>query len=225
MYKGGRSKLGKSAAASHTGALTGDYHVQKRLLHKAGAVLTETFNQFNAVLKWMSAYPDMRTLGRIAIVTNAGYETVGSVDTLGDTNTERLCALGEDDLAALGSVLARHGMQGIVAPSNPLDLTPMADESVYLDCVEAMIGFGAGVILLGLVPLSEQLDTEQLTRAGDFAARLRKIARAGDCLVGIVIDAGLPYQAYRAVFEREKFPVFDSMDMAVLGINVLKSSR
>ena len=116
-------------------------------------------------------------------------------------------------------------MRGLVAPSNPLDLTPMADEAVYLDCVEAMIGFGAGVMLLGLVPLSEQLDTDPLTRAGQFAARLRAMARSSGCLVGIVIDAGLPYEAYRRVFEREGFPVFDSMDMAVLGINVLKSSR
>ena len=225
VYKGGRSHLGKTAAESHTGALTGDYLVQKRLLHRAGAVLTETFNQFNAVLKWMSAYPDMRTLGRIAIVTNAGYETVGGVDTLGDLDAERLCALGDNDRAALAAVLERHDMQGLVAPANPLDLTPMADEAVYLDCVEAMIGAGAGVILLGLVPLSEQLDTEQLSKAGRFAARLRAIARSGGSLVGIVIDAGLPYHAYRSVFEREEFPVFDSMDMAVLGINVLKGSR
>ena len=158
-------------------------------------------------------------------LTNAGYETVGSVDTLGDLNTGHLCALGDDERAALSGVLERHDMRGLVAPSNPLDLTPMADEGVYLDCVEAMIGFGAGVMLLGLVPLSEQLDTDPLTRAGQFAARLRAMARSSGCLVGIVIDAGLPYEAYRRVFEREGFPVFDSMDMAVLGINVLKSSR
>ena len=116
-------------------------------------------------------------------------------------------------------------MRGLVAPSNPLDLTPMADETVYLDCVEAVIGFGAGVVLLGLVPLSEHLDTGQLTRAAAFAGRLREIAKSSGCLIGIVIDAGVPYQDYKAVFEHEEFPVFDSMDMAVLGINVLKSSR
>ena len=225
VYKGGRSQLGKSAAASHTGAMTGDYHVQKRLLHRAGAILTESFNQFNAVLKWMAAYPDLRTLGKLAIVTNAGYETVGSVDTLGDNDTERLYPLTEKDRAALGDVLERHGMQGLVAASNPLDLTPMADESVYFDCVEAMIGFGAGVVMLGLVPLSEQLDTQLLTEAEDFAARLKSLAQETGCLVGIVIDAGVPYQRYRAVFERRGFPVFDGMDMGVLGINVLKNSR
>jgi len=225
IYKGGRSQLGKSAAASHTGAMTGDYFVQKRLLHKAGAILTESFNQFNAVLKWMAAYPDLRELGKLAIVTNAGYETVGSVDTLGDNDTERLYPLSEKDRAGLGEVLERHGMQGLVAAANPLDLTPMADESVYLDCVEAMLGFGAGVVMLGLVPLSEQLDTQQLTEAEHFAARLKSLAQSSGRLVGIVIDAGVPYQRYKAVFERQGFPVFDGMDMGVLGINVLKNSR
>ena len=116
-------------------------------------------------------------------------------------------------------------MQGLVAAANPLDLTPMADESVYLDCVEAMIGFGAGVVMLGLVPLSEQIHTDELAQAEAFAGRLASMARDRDCLVGVVIDAGIPYQRYRAVFERAGFPVFDSMDMGVLGINVLKNAR
>ena len=225
IYKGGRSRLAKSAAESHTGAMTGDYYVQKRLLHKAGAILTESFNQFNAVLKWMAAYPDLRTLGKVAIVTNAGYETVGSVDTLGDNDAERLYQLTGADRAALEDILQRHGMQGLVAASNPLDLTPMADEAVYFDCVEAMIEFGAGVVMLGLVPLSEQLDTQQLTQAEAFADRLGSLAKATGRPVGIVIDAGVPYQRYKAVFERRGFPVFDGMDMGVLGINVLKNSR
>ena len=225
IYKGGRSQLGKSAAESHTGAMTGDYHVQKRLLHKAGAILTESFNQFNAVLKWMAAYPELRELGKLAIVTNAGYETVGSVDTLGDSDTERLYPLSDDDRSTLGNILERHGMQGLVAASNPLDLTPMADEAVYFDCVEAMIGFGAGVVMLGLVPLSEQLDTHQLTQAEAFASRLKSLAESTGRLIGVVIDAGMPYQDYKAVFERQGFPVFDGMDMGVLGINVLKNSR
>jgi acyl-CoA synthetase (NDP forming) len=225
IYKGGRSQLGKTAAESHTGAMTGDYHAQKRLLHKAGAILTESFNQFNAVLKWMAAYPDLRELGKLAIVTNAGYETVGSVDTLGEYDFERLYQLSGQDRAALSDVLERHGMQGLVAASNPLDLTPMADEGVYFDCVEAMIGFGAGVVMLGLVPLSEQLDTHKLTQAEAFAARLKSLVQTSGRLVGIVIDAGMPYQSYKSVFERQGFPVFDGMDMGILGINVLKNSR
>jgi acyl-CoA synthetase (NDP forming) len=225
IYKGGRSQLGQAAAAGHTGAMTGDYHIQKRLLRKAGAVLAESFNQFNAVLKWMAAYPDLHSLGKLAIVSNAGYETVGSVDTLGDNDSERLYKLGEDNRAALSGVLQRHDMQGLVAASNPLDLTPMADEAVYLDCVKAMIEFGAGVVMLGLVPLSEQLDTHQLTQAETFAGELKSLAQSSGRLIGIVIDAGVPYQRYKAVFERQGFPVFDGMDMGVLGINVLKKSR
>ncbi|MCW8878523.1 MAG: acetate--CoA ligase family protein [Kangiellaceae bacterium] len=225
IYKGGRSALGQEAAAGHTGAMTGDYFVQKRLLQKAGAVLVESFNQFNAVFKWMAAYPELHTLGKLAIVTNAGYETVGSVDTLGDNDSGRLYQINGDDEKQLSKIFHRHKLQGLVAPSNPLDLTPMADEDAYFDCVEAMIEFGAGVVMLGLVPLSEQLDTHQLSQAEKFAKRLRKLAQHSGRLIGVVIDAGVPYQDYKSVFEREGFPVFDGMDMGVLGINVLKRAR
>jgi len=73
--------------------------------------------------------------------------------------------------------------------------------------------------------LSEHLDTQKMNQAEEFASRLKTLAQLHGRLIGIVIDAGVPYQAYKAVFERQGFPVFDGMDMGVLGINVLKNSR
>ncbi|WP_444994844.1 acetate--CoA ligase family protein [Aliikangiella sp. IMCC44359] len=224
IYKGGRSQLGQTAAAGHTGAMTGDYFVQKRLLQKAGAVLVESFNQFNTVFKWMAAYPALKNLGKLAIVTNAGYETVGSVDILGDNDPGRLYEFDQTSYQQLKTILSKHQLHGLVAASNPLDLTPMANESVYFDCVELLVNDGAGVVILGLVPLSEKLDTHQLIETEAFAKKLKNLAAAQSRLIGIVIDAGVPYQEYKVVFEKHGFPVFDGMDMAVLGINVLKQS-
>ncbi len=224
IYKGGRSMLGQTAAAGHTGALTGDYQLQKRLLGKAGAVMVETFHEFNAVFKWMAGYPGLKTLGKLAIVTNAGYETVGSMDSLGDNDASLLYKFSKDNRQQLATVLENHQLKGLASPSNPLDLTPMADEAAYFDCVKSMIEFGAGVVILGLVPLSEKLDTFELVQAEQFALQLKQIASENNRLIGIVIDAGVPYQQYKAIFEKYGFPVFDGMDMAVLGISVLKRS-
>jgi len=223
IYKGGRSLLGQTAAAGHTGAMTGDYLLQKRLLGKAGSVMVETFNQFNTVFKWMTAYPDLKELGKLAIITNAGYETVGSVDSLGDNDSHVLYTLNDENRKNLTKILESHQLNGLVSPCNPLDLTPMANEKAYYDCIEALFKFGAGVIIVGLVPLSEQLDTFQLSEAEQFALRLKKLAQQTQSLIGIVIDAGVPYQQYKDVFEEQGFPVFDGMDMAILGINVLKN--
>ena len=39
------------------------------------------------------------------------------------------------------------------------------------------------------------------------------VAVAVGVAAGIVIDAGVPYQRYKSVFERRGFPVFDGMDI------------
>jgi acyl-CoA synthetase (NDP forming) len=161
----------------------------------------------------------------MAIVTNAGYETVGSVDTLGDNDAKTLFTISSENAQQLSTVLSKHRLNELVAPVNPLDLTPMADEAVYFDCVKSMIDFGAGVVMLGLVPLSNQLDTQQLDVTENFAKKLKELVVKSEKLIGIVIDAGIPFQQYKQVFERHDLPVFDGMDKAVLGINVLKRSR
>ena len=158
---------------------------------------------------------------KISIVTNAGYETVGSMDILGDTHSARLYDLTANDQKVLKEVLINNQLDNLVAPANPLDLTPMAGEKAYFDCVEAMIKFGADTVLLGLVPLTNQLETQELHHVKEFAQQLKKLANKSDSCIGIVLDVGLCYQEYKDVFQKENLPVFDSMDMAVLGVNIL----
>ncbi|MFT5756669.1 MAG: acyl-CoA synthetase (NDP forming) [Alteromonadaceae bacterium] len=158
---------------------------------------------------------------KISIVTNAGYETVGSMDILGDTHSARLYDLSTDNQKILQQVLVNNQLDSLVVPANPLDLTPMAGEKAYFDCVEAMINFGSDTILLGLVPLTNQLETKALHQVTAFAKKLKQLAIKSDSCIGIVLDVGLCYQEYKDIFQKENLPVFDSMDMAVLGVNIL----
>lgn len=221
IYKGGRSIEGAKAAAGHTGAMTGDYVLQKRLLQKSGGIVVETFNQFNSVFKWMSSYPSIKRYNKVAIVTNAGYETVGSVDILSNWTEGRLCHFSSEQEKDLRSVLEKHHLENLVHPANPLDITPMANEEAYVDCAEYLTNQDVDVVLIGLVPLTKNLETSKCSRSVNFAKRIKELSIRSDKPIGIIIDAGLPYMEYKSLFEDIDLPVFESMDQAVLGINVL----
>ena len=57
LYKGGRSQEGMAAASSHTGALAGDHALQAAVLRRAGVMLAERMEAFDAALAWLGAYP------------------------------------------------------------------------------------------------------------------------------------------------------------------------
>ncbi len=48
LYKGGRSQAGMAAASSHTGALAGDHYLQAAVLRRAGVMLAERMEAFDA---------------------------------------------------------------------------------------------------------------------------------------------------------------------------------
>lgn len=69
----------------------------------------------------------------------------------------------------------------------------MANEALYFDCVKSMLDFGVGVVMLGLVPLSNRLDRQQLDVAEDIVKNLKRLVTKSGKLIGIVIDAGIPF--------------------------------
>ncbi len=220
LYKGGRSQEGMAAASSHTGALAGDAALQASVLRRSGAMLAERIEAFDAALSWLGAYAE-GTPRRVAIVTNAGFESVASADLL--TGPFRGAKLTEAETPRLAALIEAHGLAGLVSPRLPLDLTPMADEAAYLASTQFLLETEADAVVVGLVPLTRRLATADPAAFGPFARALKELATASGKWVGVAVEGGAIYDAYRQGLREAGLPVFLTMEEALEGLRVIAS--
>jgi acyl-CoA synthetase (NDP forming) len=220
FYKGGRSQEGMAAASSHTGALAGDHALQAAVLHRAGVLLAERMESFDAALTWLGAYPAGRPT-TIAIMTNAGFESVASADLL--SGPFRGARLTEGETAALTAVIEAEGLTGLVSARLPLDLTPMANEAAYLATAQLLLRSEAEAVVVGLVPLTVRLDTQQPEAIQAFASALATLAQASGKWVGVAVEGGPLYDRYRQGLRAVGLPVFLSMEEALEGLRLIAS--
>jgi acyl-CoA synthetase (NDP forming) len=220
LYKGGRSQEGMAAASSHTGALAGDHALQAAVLRRAGVMLAERMEAFDAALTWLGAYPKGRPAS-IAIMTNAGFESVASADLL--NGPFRGSKLTEAETTALAATIEAEGLTGLVSPRLPLDLTPMANESAYLASAKLLLASEAEAVVVGLVPLTIRLETKQLEAIQSFASELASLARASGKWVGVAVEGGPLYDLYRQGLRAAGLPVFLTMEEALEGLRLIAS--
>jgi acyl-CoA synthetase (NDP forming) len=183
-------------------------------------MLAERMEAFDAALAWLGAYPKGRPTS-VAIMTNAGFESVASADLLsGPFHGSRLT---EPETAALTAALEKHGLKGLVSPRLPLDLTPMADEAAYLDAARLLLDTEADVVVVGLVPLTKRLDTSDPAVYSPFATALAALAQATGKWVGVAVEGGALYDAYRQALREAGLPVFLTMEEALEGLRLIAS--
>jgi acyl-CoA synthetase (NDP forming) len=218
LYKGGKSAEGMKAAAGHTGAMAGNYELQKNILMKSGIYVTENFVEFSSKLNFLSAYPDYKNASKIAVISNAGFETVASADSIGS----RIMPLNDFLHANLQKVFMKNGLAALVGAANPLDLTPMADANTYLECTEVFAASDADAILFCAVPLTDKLETSDFAVMANTAERLKAISVKYNRPVLVVVDSGNLYNDYREEFKKARLPTFSSIEEAFLA---LKSSQ
>jgi acyl-CoA synthetase (NDP forming) len=121
ILRGGRSRQGRAAAASHTGAIAGDDRAWDCLAEQTATVLVKTVDQFvNALLAFQHFELHRRPTRRVVLFGNGGGTSVLAADAFAE------CGL---DVAPFGAeALAR--LEGLNLPpgtsvANPID-TPVA---------------------------------------------------------------------------------------------------
>jgi indolepyruvate ferredoxin oxidoreductase beta subunit len=219
FYKAGRTETGRTAAAGHTASLAGDYEICQAAVTAAGALVVETFKEFEQTLELATALHNKPVRGRrIGAISNAGYETVGMADSLRGARYEiTMPELTKTTRAKLVEALARHKLDKLVNARNPLDLTPMAGDQAHEDCIRVLLeSEELDAVIASFVPLSPVMLTtaSEIEHSGSIGARLPKLlAEANKPLVS-VIDCGAQYEPLVALIRAGGVPVFRSADQA-----------
>ncbi|MFW6049092.1 MAG: acetate--CoA ligase family protein [Candidatus Bipolaricaulota bacterium] len=132
VVKSGKTQVGASAAASHTGTLAGSDSAYQAAFEQSGVIRVDTIEElfdFGSILAQQSP-PESRKVG---ILTNAGGPGVMAADALEKYGLE-LAKLEEETLEGLGKVLS-----ALASRKNPIDLTGKANEEDYRKALDYVI--------------------------------------------------------------------------------------
>jgi acyl-CoA synthetase (NDP forming) len=220
FYKAGRTSAGRSAAAGHTAAVAGDYDVCQAAAAQAGAIVVDTFKEFEQLMELAVALHGKRVRGRrIGAVTNAGAEAVAMADSVrGARYLVEMASLGENSVSRLRGVLRKHRLDALVNPRNPLDLTPMAAEDAYEGCGRLLLESDeVDALVTAVVPLTPCLLTtpDEIAKPGSLVEVVPKLFREADKPVIFVVDCGPLYDPLALAVRRAGVPVFRSCDQAI----------
>ncbi len=229
FYKAGRTPSGRSAAAGHTASVAGDYDVCLAAAANAGALVVETFKDFEQLVvlatllhgKWAPASPGGRLLAppRLACVSNAGFETVGMADhTLGPDYRVEIATLPDATKERLAAVLKQHKLDALVNVRNPLDLTPMATDQAYTECIAALLECTeVDALVCSFVPLTPAMLTtpDEIGKPGSLVELLPPLLGSAPKPVVLNIDSGPLYDPLARALRAAGLPVFRSCDHAM----------
>jgi acyl-CoA synthetase (NDP forming) len=222
-YKAGRTRAGARSAAAHTAAMSGSYEVFRAACQQAGVILAETIEAYYDLVKTFALLADRPFRGnRVAGVANAGFESTIGADELKGLTQAELAPETVERLNAINST-------GLVDTSSPfLDVTPMADDAMYADSVEALLRDpGVDCVFVAVVPHAVTLKTDPDTcrDADALGSRLLALAAAYDKPMVVSVNAGRYYADFVTLLEEGGLPVYADVRLAISSLDTFASYR
>lgn len=168
VIKPGRTEAAATAAASHTGSLTGADQVIDAAFRRAGVLRVERISELFDMAEVLAKQP--RPKGdRISIVTNAGGPGVIATDAVVEGGGE-LAELSSDSREALDEFLPEHWSRG-----NPIDVLGDADAERYTKTLEVVAkDKESDGLLVILTPQDMTESTRTAELLADHARDIRK---------------------------------------------------
>lgn len=129
----GKSEAGRESAATHTGAMVGDYDTMRVLVEQAGVVLVDGLEELTDVTE-ISVRCPVAPGARIAVVTESGALKALTLD-LTEALEVNLPKMGDNDSPAL-----RAALPPFVPVTNPMDITAqgLVDPDIYGRTISAL---------------------------------------------------------------------------------------
>lgn len=204
----GTSSAARESAATHTGAMAGDWQLMKAMVTHAGVILVGSLEELGDVLDIASRARPVRA-GGVAVLTESGAFKALTLD-LAQTIGLELPAIDGDTYHAL-----RAAMPDFIPVSNPMDLTAQAlvDPDLYRRTISPLLGDDRFVaVVLGII------QTDPATAARKFPPIIEAVrALAPDkpvIFAGLDEGADIPPD-YLSALRSLGVPYFPSADRAM----------
>lgn len=216
-YKSGRTEAGARAAASHTASMSGSYDVFKAACLQSGVILAENIEDHYDYVKVFSLLAHkIPSSNRVAGVVNAGFESTVGADELKNLKQAKLSADTIDKLNKINTF-------GLVDTSSPfLDVTPMADDKMYADFVEAVLqDENVDCVFVAIVPHAVSLKTipETCHTPDSLANLLVALNKKYNKPMVISVNAGRYYQDFVSIMEHNGLPVYADIRSAIKSLD------
>jgi len=174
----GKSGAARESAATHTGAMVGDYKLMRAKVARAGVVFAETLEELGDITEILLRCPVL-TKPQVAVLGESGAFKALTLDlaeelglplaSLDDTNSPQL----------------RAALPPFVPVSNPLDITAqgLSQPSIYTETIAALLGDDrVGAVVAGIIqsdPITAQIKVPAILAALDGCPAAKPMIFAG----------------------------------------------
>ena len=167
----GRSAAGAASAATHTGAMAGDYAVMRVHVERAGVILVESLEELGDVVE-MAARCAALPSGGTGVIAESGAFKAMMLDQAEAVQLD-LPKMTDADSPAL-----REALPDFVPVSNPLDVTAqgLVDPGLYGRTLAALVGDDrVGTIVVTLIQTDIPTSHVKFTAVAEALRQLRPL--------------------------------------------------
>ncbi|HEX7875794.1 MAG TPA: acetate--CoA ligase family protein [Sphingobium sp.] len=203
----GKSSAARESAATHTGAMAGDYKLMRAKVERAGVVFAETLEELGDIAEILVRCPPLRCPD-LAVMGESGAFKALTLD-LAEEQGLSLAALDDAGAPAL-----RAALPPFVPVSNPLDITAqgLSQPEIYTNTLDALFDDErVGGIVAGIIqgdPVTSRIKVPAILRSIDGRDRAKPLIFAG-----LDEGAGIPAE-FIAALRGQGAPWFPSAERA-----------